>query len=220
MRETGASPPHSGLFLDLDGTLADSLTALKNVYYSFLASFGARGDEVEFQRLNGPPLGEIIERLRVTHKLPGTPADLLQRYSAMVSQAHQGARPAVGAHELLAHARACGLKIAVVTSSPKLFAQKWLAFAGLADKIDDVVGGDEVNVGKPAAEPYVRALSRLNCSAALSHAVEDSRIGATSAVAAGLKTWALAQPNDRAGWPGEVVFIERLTDLLGRIPAC
>ena len=78
MPEADASPLHSGLFLDLDGTLADSLTALKNVYHSFLAAFGASGDEVEFQRLNGPPLGEIIERLRMTHKLPGTPADLLQ----------------------------------------------------------------------------------------------------------------------------------------------
>ena len=220
MPEADASPLHSGLFLDLDGTLADSLTALKNVYYSFLAAFGASGNEVEFQRLNGPPLGEIIERLRMTHKLPGTPADLLQRYSAMVSQAQQSARPAAGAHELLAHARACGLKIAVVTSSPKLSVQKWLALGGLADKIDDVVGGDEVSAGKPTAEPYIRALSRLNCSAALSHAVEDSRIGAMSAVAAGLKTWALAPPNNRAGWPGQVVFIERLTDLLGRIPAC
>ena len=74
MPEADASPLHSGLFLDLDGTLADSLTALKNVYHSFLASYGASGDEVEFQRLNGPPLGEIIERLRMAHKLPGTPA--------------------------------------------------------------------------------------------------------------------------------------------------
>lgn len=220
MPEADASPLHSGLFLDLDGTLADSLAALKNAYHSFLASFGASGDEAEFQRLNGPPLGEIIERLRMTHKLPGTPADLLQKYAAMVSQAHHSARPAAGVFELLAHARERGLKIAVVTSSPKLSAQGWLAVAGLADKIDDVVGGDEVTSGKPAAEPYIRALRRLNCSAALSHAVEDSRIGATAAVAAGLKTWALAPPKDRAGWPGQVVFIERLTDLLGRVPAC
>ncbi len=38
-------------------------------------------DTEEFQRLNGPPLGEIVERLRMTHKLPGTPADLLQKYT-------------------------------------------------------------------------------------------------------------------------------------------
>ncbi|GEC17410.1 HAD family hydrolase [Nitrobacter winogradskyi] len=220
MPEADASPLYRGLFLDLDGTLADSVTALRNVYHSFLVSFGASGDEAEFQRLNGPPLGEIVERLRMTHKLPGTPADLLQKYSAMVSQAHQSARPASGAFELLAHARESGLKIAVVTSSPRLFAQRWLAFAGLADKIDDVVGGDEVTAGKPAAEPYIRALKRLNCSAAPSHAVEDSRIGAMSAVAAGLRTWALTSPKDRSGWPDQVVFIESLNDLLGRIPAC
>jgi HAD superfamily hydrolase (TIGR01509 family) len=209
-----------GLFLDLDGTLADSLTALKGVYYSFLAGFGVSGDEAEFQRLNGPPLSKVVELLRTTHKLPDEPSDLLERYSVMLRKAHETARPAIGAQELLQHARACGWRIAVVTSSPRSSAQKWLDLGGLADKVDAVVGGDDVTAGKPAAEPYVTALSRLNCAAARSHAVEDSRIGARSAVAAGLKTWALAEPADRAGWPDRVVFIERLSDLLERLPSC
>jgi beta-phosphoglucomutase-like phosphatase (HAD superfamily) len=108
----------------------------------------------------------------------------------------------------------------VVTSSPRSSALKWLQFGGLSDKVDAVVGGDEVASGKPAAEPYILALSRLGCSPAWSHAVEDSRIGATSAVAAGLTTWALADADNRSGWPDEVVFIQRLADLLERLPTC
>jgi HAD superfamily hydrolase (TIGR01509 family) len=209
-----------GLFLDLDGTLADSLTALKDVYHSFLSGFGATGDETEFQRLNGPPLARIIELLKQAHGLPGEPAELLERYSGMLRHAHQSTQPAAGALELLAHARTTGWKVAVVTSSPRLSATKWLELGGLSDKVDAVVGGDDVVAGKPAAEPYRLALSRLNCSAALSHAVEDSRIGAMSAVAAGLNTWALASPDNRSGWPEGVVFIQRLGDLIERLKGC
>jgi HAD superfamily hydrolase (TIGR01509 family) len=208
------------LFLDLDGTLADSLTALKGVYLSFLFEFGATGNEAEFQRLNGPPLTKIVELLQQAHNLPGDPAKLLERYSGMLHQAHQSAQPATGALELLRHARTSGWKIAVVTSSPRLSAMKWLELGGLSDKVDEVVGGDDVVNGKPAAEPYRLALSRLNCSAALSHAVEDSRIGARSAITAGLNTWALASPDNRSGWPEGVVFIQRLADLVDRLRAC
>lgn len=209
-----------GLFLDLDGTLSDSLTALKGAYHSFLAGFSATGNEAEFQRLNGPPLAKIIELLKTAHNLPGEPRQLLEQYSIMIQEAHHSARPAIGAQELLQHARTCEWKVAVVTSSPRSSALKWLEFCGLSDKIDVVVGGDDVVTGKPAAEPYILALSRLGCSAALSHAVEDSRIGATSAIAAGLNTWALSDPDNRSGWPEGVIFIRCLADLKERLPAC
>jgi HAD superfamily hydrolase (TIGR01509 family) len=209
-----------GLFLDLDGTLADSLTGLKGVYLSFLSSFGVTGDETEFQRLNGPPLARIVELLKTTHDLPGEPAALLEQYSAMLRAAHESAKPAVGAEELLRHARGCGWRIAVVTSSPRSSALRWLELTGLSNQIDAVVGGDEVINGKPAAEPYILALSRLDCTAALSHAVEDSRLGAMSAVAAGLNTWALSDPTNRSGWPDRVIFIQRLAELRTRLPSC
>ena len=51
-----------GLFIDLDGTLASSLTALKEVYFSFLTGLGAKGSEAEFQRLNGPPWSKSSRR--------------------------------------------------------------------------------------------------------------------------------------------------------------
>ena len=139
----------------------------------------------------------------------------------MVSQAQQTRVPLSAHDELLAHARACGLKIAVVTSSPRLSVQKWLALGGLADKIDDVVGGDEVTTGKPSAEPYIWALARLNCSAARSHAVEDFRIGAMSAIAAGLKTFAFRHPErSHRLAPSRSCSSNVLAIFLERMPAC
>lgn len=203
-----------GLFLDLDGTLANSLPALKEVYFSFLTSLGAKGSEEEFQRLNGPPLVQIVEALRGSHNLLGDPAKMIDLYLALTRQAHEKARPAEGAREILEHARRKRWKVAVVTSAPRSSALAWLARHSLSEKVDDVVGGDEVIRGKPDPAPYALALLRVNCEVAASLAVEDSPIGAHSAIAAGLSTCALAVSCDKSEWPPDVTFIKALSNLM------
>jgi beta-phosphoglucomutase-like phosphatase (HAD superfamily) len=99
-------------------------------------------------------------------------------------------------------------------------AAEWLAGNRLLSSVDVIVGGDEVARGKPAPDPYALALSRLGCLPAACLAVEDSRLGALSALAAGVPTQVLADPRDRSGWPAQVVFIERLTELLEVLRAC
>jgi beta-phosphoglucomutase-like phosphatase (HAD superfamily) len=80
--------------------------------------------------------------------------------------------------------------------------------------VDAVVGGDEVAFGKPAPDPYTLALSRVHCTPTASLAVEDSRIGALSAVSAGLSTWVLTDPCDRLDWPAGIGFINHLADIM------
>ncbi len=209
-----------GLFIDLDGTLADSLPALRNVYFTFLSEFGAKGSDIEFERLNGPPLVKIIAELKRAHKLPGDTSKLLDLYSTMVRHAHETARPVDGASNLLREARTRGWYVTVVTSSPRQLALEWLLRSSLFDLVDAVVGGDEVANGKPAPDPYVLGLARVGCAAALSLAVEDSRSGAISAVAAGLSTWVVTDPSDRTDWPAEVGFVSELADLLEMLRTC
>jgi phosphoglycolate phosphatase-like HAD superfamily hydrolase len=44
-----------GLFVDLDGTLADSLGLLRKVYFRFMEKFGRKGSDSEFnQPARGP----------------------------------------------------------------------------------------------------------------------------------------------------------------------
>ncbi|MEI6986302.1 MAG: GNAT family N-acetyltransferase [Rhodospirillaceae bacterium] len=187
-------PPHQqrGLFLDLDGTLADSLAMLRRVYQDFLAHFGTSGSEAEFQSLNGPPLVDIVDFLRTAHGLGPTAADLLALYTGMIAQSYATAPPAAGARDLLVRARQRGWLVAVVTSAPRELARKWLEQAGLEPLVDVIVGGDEISLGKPDPEPYLLALSRTGCAASCSLAVEDSLNGAISAAAASLPVWLLA----------------------------
>ena len=89
--------------MDLDGTLADSLDLMRRVYDSFLESFGRQGNDEEFERLNGPPLGVGVEMLRRSHGLPGDVDRLLARYQGLAAGGYaKYSRPMPGARRLLA----------------------------------------------------------------------------------------------------------------------
>lgn len=183
--------PRRGLFLDLDGTLADSLPTMRSVYYAFLEEYGFAGSETEFQRLNGPPLRRICEILRETHGLTDPVDVLYARYHAMLDAARNRIAPATGAREVLERAKANGWTVAVVTSSLRATTGDWLAKHGLESLVDTVVGGEDASRGKPNPEPYQLTLRLSGCDPMRSLAVEDSVQGALSASGALLPTWVI-----------------------------
>lgn len=175
-----------GLFLDLDGTLADSLPLLRKAYHSFLEQHGKRGSEDEFQRINGPPLPQIVQLLKESHGLPENTGDLLACYMELLAVAREQTRPAEGSNHVLESFKSEGWTIAVVTSSFHAPTQQWLRRFDLDRHIDLIVGGDDVSRGKPNPEPYLLALQRTGGLKEYTLAVEDSLQGATAACAAGI----------------------------------
>lgn len=187
--------PRRGLFLDLDGTLADSLPAMETAYRALLRRFGREGSAAEFQSLNGPPAAVIVDRIAKTHGLATSREELLAIYLKLIREAHSAAPPAAGAREVLERAHKQVWTVALVTSAANTDARQWLVRVGLAEFVSVVVGGDEVRRGKPDPEPYRVALQRTGCIARESLAVEDSLPGAKAAMAAGLPTWLIgAEP--------------------------
>jgi HAD superfamily hydrolase (TIGR01509 family) len=200
-----------GLFLDLDGTLADSLPVMQAVYERFLAAHGKTATADEFDRLNGPPLVEVIAALKDTHALPSPVGDLLTEYAILIVAAQQGVQPMAGARALVEAASDSGWIVGVVTSGNAEAARTWLDRVGLADRISVVIGADEEGAGKPAPDPYLAALDAAGCRASVSVAIEDTSLGATAAVAAGLRTYVLGpEPDDRSAWPDVAGFVDHL----------
>ena len=76
------------VFFDLDGTLADSLDVMFQVYCSFLQSFGVSGTQEEFQELNGPSLNEIILVLKERYQLAPTVEELTCMYKDQMQQVY------------------------------------------------------------------------------------------------------------------------------------
>lgn len=219
-------PADRALLLDLDGTLADSLGVLRRAYHRFLAGYGKEGSEAEFRSLNGPPLPVVVDRLRQTHGLAPQTGQLLQGYELEIDRAYGDVPPMPGARDLLSQAKALGIATAVVTSNSRARAEAWLTAKGLAPLIDRIVGGDEVERGKPDPAPYLKALEILGLPAGRARAVEDSPGGAHAAVAAGVETFVCRQDGhgqdngdwddgdwDDGDWPPGVRFVRRLEEV-------
>ncbi|MBY0471653.1 GNAT family N-acetyltransferase [bacterium] len=200
-----------GLFLDLDGTLADSLDALKSVYYEFLESTGKSGSEKEFNSLNGPSLLEVIRTLKATYALPESVDSLIEKYMNLVRKAYQSVPAKPGAEILLQTAVRNGWTCGVVTSNLETLTLEWLKSRNLDRFVSCVVGLESIQNGKPAPDPYLLGLQRANTTAPLSLAVEDTQTGYQSATSAGIKTFLV-------GAEGSLKSLQELTPLLGDDP--
>jgi len=204
-----------GLFLDLDGTLADSLGLLRDVYFRFLAEFGVQGSDAEFNGLNGPNLPEIVRILQTAYGLPSDTTVFLAAYNRVVDEVYKNVLPKPGSRELIETAAAKGWTITLVTSNTESRASVWLERMGFACFMEFTVSGEEVRRGKPWPDLYELALARSGCVASESIAVEDSVLGAEAARAAGLRTFLLAS-HDRSisKSPDNVTRLRGLTDSL------
>lgn len=174
------------LLCDLDGTLVDSLTALRNVHRTFLRTRGAEPQAGEFERYNGILLRDVLVALKSTYALEGDPSDLLAEYEALVDDAYLDVLPNAGAVPLLEHAFARGWGVAIVTSGRRDRAAAWLTRHGLAPFVHTVVGAEDATRGKPDPAPYASALEAVGADPRSSWAVEDSDAGIISAAAAGV----------------------------------
>lgn len=81
-----------------------------------------------------------------------------------------------------------GVPLAIATSSSRQNLELKLEVLGLKRYFDATVAGDEVANGKPAPDLYAEAVRRVGIDPGTSVAVEDTRIGADAAAAAGLRT--------------------------------
>jgi HAD superfamily hydrolase (TIGR01509 family) len=209
---------HRGIFLDLDGTLADSIDVMYGVYEQFLTRVGRHGtaSATEFDELNGPRLEVVVARLQRNHHLDHAPMeDLLLLYRQLLAEAMLTARPAPGAQDLLARARLKGWATCVVTSSSSDLTSRWLVESGLAGLVDHVVGGEMVRSGKPNPESYRTGLTLCGAQPGASIAVEDSIPGAQSAIAAGIRTFFIVanERGDHSAPPGAMGVVRHLSEL-------
>ena len=179
---------------DLDGTLANSLPALRQAYAEFLGELNRCGSDAEFVRLNGPSMTTIVFLLKEWHGLSDPHEELLRRYYGHVRRAYAGVQPAQGADELLRFAAVEGYDRALVTSSPRSTVRGVLDRLNWKGCFDVTVCGDEVPVAKPDPAVYQRACALGGWQPDECVAVEDASSGIRAAVAAGLDVIGVGPP--------------------------
>jgi len=180
------------VLFDMDGTLVDSEAT----------HFRAMQDLLDEQELTLPPgfdeactgmtIGAVHERLvdqcGMTMELPVFVERKNGRFIARLAEL----RRRHGASEALAVLAKAGVPHAIVSNSERPVMDASLAALGLIEPGGVTVSRNEVEHGKPAPDPYLRAAALLGVAPADCAVVEDSAPGAAAGLAAGMLT---------IGWP-------------------
>jgi HAD superfamily hydrolase (TIGR01509 family) len=191
-------PPGTAAILwDLDGTLVDSFQFDLTVCARILSEHAGRSIHIpdrllrEGFAMSGIDFWGFLFKSLDVH---APPQALEAAHADWLAQRLQQAFPInEGVREVLAAARATGLRQAVVSNNPQDEVETILANSGLRDSFDLVAGNDgSGRAKKPAPDSYLYAAGALGIDPARCAAAEDSALGLRAARASGAYTIAIA----------------------------
>jgi 2-phosphoglycolate phosphatase len=183
------------VLFDLDGTLIDSI----GIYYKIV--------DIVFDRLSLPPVpreafveaakdGDFDWNCVLPEDLQDRKDEIIQQATGIIYEIYQemfgrDLKLISGADTILREVFDDGMKIGIVTSTPEegmSYKRQLLEASGIDKWIDVIITADDVEKKKPAAEPLIECLNRLNVAPPKSVYVGDARIDIKAGKAAGMKT--------------------------------
>ena len=181
------------LIFDVDGTLAETEELHRRAFNETFAEHGldwhwTRADYTRLLKTTGGKeriAAYMAEIGAAGLDIPALHRAKTDRYTALMGLGAMVLRPGVA--EVIARARAAGLRLAVATttSRPNVEVLSEACFGRPAGQVFDVIAaGDEVAAKKPAPDVYLLALDRLGLPGPDCLAIEDSRNGVLSACGA------------------------------------
>ncbi|MGY2084820.1 HAD family hydrolase [Blastococcus sp. SYSU DS0539] len=182
------------VLFDMDGTLVQTEEYWGEAMFELAASLGGQMSPEARAATVGTSMRRSMQVLHADLGVERSEAQLQadarrveDRAGELMATAGIPWRP--GARELLADVRAAGPATALVTTTPRRLAAIVLASitADLgADPFDVTVCGDEVPARKPDPAPYLQAAAALGVDPSACVVVEDSLVGVTAGLAAGM----------------------------------
>ena len=173
---------------DMDGTLLDSERVWDVSLHELAHDLGGELSKVTRDQMVGSSLENSMTLLFAELRLPPEPEAVRRAGEWLLARTGElfdgGLIWRPGAQDALDLVAAQGLPMALVTNTGRVLTERALATVG-RDRFAATVCGDEVQQGKPAPDPYLRAAELLGLDPNQCLAVEDSPTGAASAEAAG-----------------------------------
>ena len=166
--------------------MTDSEPAFHAAVNDILARYGKHIPMSEYTQFIGQATVTMWTAIIAMYNLPVTLDEMVEAYEApLMERLHQPRPPLPGAKELLAKLHARGVPVALCTASFSRWVDAILPAAGIDHAFDAISTADMVERSKPDPAPYLLAAEKLGLRASECIAVEDSRNGVTSALAAG-----------------------------------
>jgi len=182
------------IIFDFDGVLLESELELNRLTAELLTNLGAPTTLEEalqfFTGLTGPDLMKVIEN-RLGGPVPTSFNEEMRRASARAFD--EGLEPLIGAVDFV-RALPPALPRAVASSSSTRWIRTHLDHLGLRDSFEPHIysGKEHVTRGKPEPDLYLHAAQELGIDIVRAVVLEDSRVGATGALASGATVIGLA----------------------------
>lgn len=166
------------LFIDMDGTLIDSIPVLYKVYLEFLESFGISGSKEDFKSILGPSIREVIPLLKARYQLKPECDELLKKYHFLLDEIYEREVQLFPyAMEFLEFIRGFSLKVILVTSATSSSTYAIIERLKIKKSFDEIVTSDGLKRSKPDPEIYKKALELAQVSPVEAIAIEDSPAG-------------------------------------------
>jgi beta-phosphoglucomutase-like phosphatase (HAD superfamily) len=185
----------AAIIFDMDGVLMDSeplhLRATRFALGDRAPSYTERDNRSFF----GATDAEMFRVLRILFDLDAsTDALVLRKRERLVSLIRAEGRGLAGVPEIPLRLLEAGLRLGLVSASPRPVIEAVLDVVRLRGAFETMVSGDEVARGKPAPDGYLMAARRLAVDPERCLVVEDARNGVLAAKAAGMTVAAVPAP--------------------------
>ncbi|MGA7987533.1 MAG: hexitol phosphatase HxpB [Candidatus Dormiibacterota bacterium] len=174
---------------DMDGVLIDTEPVWRQVEVDVFARVGVALTDEQLRDTWGMRIEEVVDHWYQQRPWNGIRPHAVQReiVREMVEYVRTQGEPMVGALEAINTARSARLRVAIASSSARELIDAVVERLGIADVIDAVCTADDEVRGKPDPAVYLSAAQALDVMPSLCVAIEDSPIGVSAAVAAGMR---------------------------------
>ncbi|MFZ1017005.1 MAG: HAD family phosphatase, partial [Candidatus Cybelea sp.] len=180
------------VIFDLDGTLVETEQVWRDVRRDFVLTHGGRWNDGAQATMIGMRTNEWARYIHQDLGVSLDDSEISDQVIAGVVARLREVPVLPGASEALDRLGRT-FRLGLATSAALPVANAILARTAWRERFAVVVSADEVSLGKPAPDVYLRALELLDASPDFAAAVEDSANGIRSAYNAGLRV--IAVPN-------------------------
>jgi len=186
---------------DMDGVLIDTEPVWRQVEFDVFARVGVTLTDEQLRNTWGMRIEEVVDHWYQERPWNGIRPHAVQReiVREMVEYVRQQGVPMVGALEAIETARSIGLRIAIASSSSRELIDAVVDRLGIAALVDAICTADDEERGKPDPGVYLSAAQALDVIPSRCVAIEDSPVGVSAAVAAGMRCIGVRSHGDLSG---------------------